>query len=108
MADNKLCFSCLQDKHTFHQCPQPRKGRAKGCNSSHNRLLRGADKVFPTKLSSNSNTNQPSGNTDQSKATTSQQTSNKTTTLSSVTDVKGLLQVTELQLVNSSGLDSKS
>ena len=106
VADNKLCFSCLRDKHTFRQCPQPRKCRAEGCNSSHNSLLHGADRVFPTKQSTNSNTIESSGNTGQSKATTSQQPSNKTTTMSSVTDVKGLLQVTELQLVNSSGLDT--
>ena len=108
MADNKLCFSCLRDKHTFRQCPQPRKCRAEGCNSSHNTLLHGADRVFPTKQSTNSNTIQPSGNTGQSKAASSQLQPNKTTTMSSVTDVKGLLQVTELQLVNSSGLDTKA
>ena len=50
----------------------------------------------------------PSGSTGQTKATTSQQPSNKTTTRSSVTDVKRLLQVTELQLVNSSGVDTKA
>ena len=38
VADNKLCFSCLRDKHTFRQCPQPRKSRAEGCNSSHNTI----------------------------------------------------------------------
>ena len=108
VADNKLCFSCSRDKHTFRQCPQPRKCRAEGCNSSHNTLLHGADRVFPAKQSTNSNTIQPSGNTGQSKATTSQQPSNKTPTMSSVTDVKGLLQVTELQLVNSSGVDTKA
>ena len=37
-----------------------------------------------------------------------QQPSNKITTMSSVTDVKGLLQVTELQLVSSFGLDTKA
>ena len=108
VADNKLCFSCLRDKHTFRQCPQPRKCRTEGCTSSHNSLLHGADRVFPTKQSTNPNTIQSSGNTGQIKATTSQQPSNKTTTMSSVTDVKGLLQVTELQLVNSSGLDTKA
>ena len=108
VADNKLCFSCLRDKHTFHQCPQPRKCRAEGCNSSHNTLLHGADRVFPAKKSTNPNTIRSSGNTDQSKATTSQQPSNKTTTMSPVTDVKGLLQVTELHLVNSSALDTKA
>ena len=45
VADNKLCFSCLGNKHTFRQCPQPRKCRAEGCNSSHNTLLHGADRV---------------------------------------------------------------
>ena len=39
VADNKLCFSCLLEKHTFRQCPQPRKCQAEGCNSSHNTLL---------------------------------------------------------------------
>ena len=108
VADNRLCFSCLRDKHTFRQCPQPRKFRAEGFNSSHNTLLHGADRVFPIKQSPNSNTAQPSGNTGLSKATTCQQSSNKTTTMSSVTDVKGLLQVTELQLVSSTGVDTKA
>ena len=75
----------------FRQCPQPGKCRAEGCNSSLNSLLHGADRVFPTKQSTNANNVQSSGNKGQSKATTSQQPSNKTTTMSSVTDVKGLL-----------------
>ena len=108
VADNKLRFSCLRDKHTFRQCPQPRKCRAEVCNSSHNTLLHGADRVFSTKKSTSPNTIQSSVNIGQSKATTSQQPSNKTTTMSSVTDVKGLLQVTELQLFSSSGLDTKA
>ena len=74
----------------------------------HNILLHGADRVFPAKQSTNPNTIQSSGNKGQSKATTSQQPSNRTTTLSSVTDVKALLQVTDMQLVNSSGLDTKA
>ena len=80
VEDNKLCFSCLRDKHTFRQCPQPRKCRAEGCNSSHNTLLHGADRVFPTKQSTNSNNIQPSGNIGQSKATPSQLQPKKTTT----------------------------
>ena len=108
MADNKLCFSCLRDKHTFRQCPQPTNCRAEGCNSLHNTLLHGADRVFPAKQSTNPNTIQSSGNTGDSKASTNQQPSNQTTTRSSVTHLKGLLQVTELQLVNSSGLDTKA
>ena len=30
VADNKLCFSCLRDKHTFRQCPQPRRAEQRG------------------------------------------------------------------------------
>ena len=108
LVDNKLCFSCLQDKRTFRQCPQPKNCRAKGCNSSHNTLLHGAHRAFPTKRSTSPNNFHPSDNTGQSKATTSHQPSNKTTTMSSVTDGNGLLQETELQLFNSSGLDTKA
>ena len=107
-ADKKLWFLCLRDKHTFRQCLQPRKCRAEGCKSSHNTLLHGADKVFPTKQSTNSNSNRPSGNIGQRKATSSQLQPNKTTAMSSVTNIRGLLQVTELQLVKSSGLDTKA
>ena len=89
VVDNKLCFSCIRDKHTIRQCSQPRNCRAEVCNSSHNTLFHGADRVFPTKLSTNPNTIQPSGNKDQSKAATSKQPSNKTTTTSSVNDIKG-------------------
>ena len=108
VVDNKHYFSCLRDKHTFRQCPQPRRCQAEGCNSSHNTLLHGAERVFPTKQSINPNTIQPSNYTGQSKATTTQQPSYMTRTMSSVTDVKGLLQVTELQLFNYSGLDTKA
>ena len=87
----------------FRQCPSPRKCRKDGCNSSHNTLLHGAEKVFPAKPSTNNNINTLKSNTSTSRPTTGQQQPSKTTTLSSVTDVKGLLQVTELKLTNSSG-----
>ena len=108
VADNKLCFSCLRDQHRFRQCPQTRKCRTEGGNSSHSTPFQGADRVFPTKQSTNPNTIQSSSNTGESKATASQKPFNKTTTMLSVTDVNGLLQVTELQLVNLSGLDTKA
>ena len=47
VAEAKLCFSCLRDKHMFRQCPSPRKCRKDGSNSSHNTLLHGAERVFP-------------------------------------------------------------
>ena len=103
VAEAKFCFSCLRGKHTFRQCPSPRKCRKDGCNSSHNTLLHGAEKVFPAKPSTNNNINTSKLNIGTSRPSTDQQQQSKTTTLSSVTDVKGLLQVTELKLTNSSG-----
>ena len=102
VAEAKLCFSCFRDKHMFRQCPSPRKCKKDGCNSSHNTLLHGAEKVFPVEPST-SNINTSKSNTGTSRLSTGQQQPSKTTTLSSVTDVKGLLQVTELKLNNSSG-----
>ena len=99
VAEAKLCFSCLREKHTFRQCPNPRKCRKDGCNSSHNTLLHGAERVYPSKSPSNNNSNSNAG-ANQSKLS-SVQSSSKTTTLSSVSNVKGLLQVTELQLKSS-------
>ena len=49
VAQAKLCFSCLRDKHMFRQCKSPLKYRKDGCNSYHNTLLHGAEKVFPAK-----------------------------------------------------------
>ena len=103
VAEAKLCFSCLHDKHMFRQCKSPRKCRQDGCNSSHNTLLHEAEKVFPAKPSTDNNINASKSNTGTSRTSTGQQQPSKTTTLSSVTDVKVLLQVTELKLTNTSG-----
>ena len=101
VAEAKLCFSCLREKHMFRQRPSPRKCRKDGCNSSQNTLLHGVEKVYPSKSPSTNNSNSNAG-ANQSKLS-SVQSSSKTTTLSSVSNVKGLLQVTELQLTGSSG-----
>ena len=84
----------------FRQFPNPRKCRTNGCNSSHNTLLHGAERVYPPKSSSTNNSNSHAG-ANQIKIS-SVKSSSKTTTLSSVSNVKGLLQVTELQLTSSS------
>ena len=105
VAEAKLCFSCLREKHMFRQCPNPRKCRKDGCNSSHNTLLHGAERVYPSKSPSNNNNSNSNAGANQSKLP-SVQSSSKTTTLSSVSNVKGLLQVTELQLKSSSGEDT--
>ena len=103
VAEAKLCFSCLRDKHMFRQCPSPRKCRKDGCNSSHNTLLHGAERVFPAKPSTNNNIDTSRSNAGTSRPSTGQQQPSKTTTLSSVPDVKGLLQVTELKVINPCG-----
>ena len=72
-------------------------------SGKHNTLLHGAESVFSANTSTNNNINTSKSNTGTSRPSTGQQQPSKTTTLSSVTDVKGLLQVTELKLTNSSG-----
>ena len=103
VAEAKLCFSCLRDKQMFRHCASPRKCRKDGCTSSHNTLLHGAERVFAAKPSTNNHINTSKSNAGTSRPSTGQQQPSKTTTLFSVTDVKGFLQVTELKLTNSSG-----
>ena len=106
VAEAKLCFSCLPDKNMFRQCPSPRKCRKDGCNSSQNTLLHGDERVFPAKPSTNSYINNSKSIAGTSRPPTCQQQPSKTTTLSSLTDVNGLLQVTELKLIISSGTNT--
>ena len=89
----------------FRHCSNPRKCRKDGCNSSHNKLLHGAERVYPSKSPSNNNKSISNASAIKSKLP-SVQSSSKTTILSSVINVKGLLQVTELQLKSTSGKDT--
>ena len=57
VAEAKLCFSCLREKPMFRHSPNLRKCRKDGRNSSHNTLLDGAEKVYPTKSPSTNNSN---------------------------------------------------
>ena len=103
MAVAELCFSCLRDKHNFRQRQSPRKCREDGCNSSHNKFFHGAEKVFQAEPSNNNINSSSKSNAGKNRPTTGQQQPSKTTTLSSVTAVKEVLQVTELKRTNSSG-----
>ena len=88
----------------FRQFPNPRKCSKEGCNSSHSTLLHGAQRLCPSKSASTKNSNSNAG-ANQSKLS-SVQSSSKTTNLSSVSNVKSLLLVTELQLTSSCGKDT--
>ena len=60
-AETKLFFSCLREMHMFRQCPNRRKCRKDGCNSSHYTLLHGAERVYQSKSPSNNNSNSNAG-----------------------------------------------
>ena len=45
-AQNRLCFACFQPDHMFRKFPRARKCTKPGCESTHNVLLHGAEKVF--------------------------------------------------------------
>ena len=91
VAEAKLCFSCLREKHMFRQiCPNPGKYRKDGCNSSHNTLIHGAARIYPSKSPPTNNNSNCIADANQSKPSKIQ-SSIKTTTLSSVSKVKGLV-----------------
>ena len=96
VADNKLCFSCFNVNHSFRQCPQPRKCTKEGCGSSHNTLLHGAERIFPNKPGApnkrDSQTSTCIGLTNREKQ------AEESSGMPSVTDIKGLLQITEVEL----------
>ena len=86
-ASNQLCVSCLNGNHGFRKCPKPRKCAHKDCNSSHNTLLYGAERVFPHKTST---TTSSSRNT---KVANQDGQTSPSTCAASVADLKGLLPI---------------
>ena len=105
VAENRLCFSCLKGSHQFRNCPNPRKCKHSGCISSHNSLLHGADRIFPKNnlkkgsKANNAPTTQPSLSvTIGGKNELPIQSSSSS--FPSVSDVKGLLQVKQVELIS--------
>ena len=95
VAENKLCFSCLKGNHFFRQCPQPRKCNKDGCNSSHNTLLHSAERVFQPRTTPKPSTNQATGSRSP-KITVNK--AGESSGVCSVSDVKGRLQITEVEI----------
>ena len=104
VADNNLCFSCFNQNHTFRKCLQPRKCTKDECGSSHNTFLHGAKRIFAKKVTSvNKDKTESSGCIGTSM---NNERSDESSGMPSVADVKGLLQVTEVEL-NSNGKSQK-
>ena len=99
VAENKLCFSCFNGQHAFCNCPQPRKCTKDGCGSTHNTLLHGAEKIFPIKYESGKAGNGEA--TTCSVTTAIQKKDEVTSCLPSISDVKGSLQITEVEVQTS-------
>ena len=96
VVDNKLCFSYSNTNLSFRQCPQPRKCTKEGCESTHNTFLHGADRICPNK---NHVTKQRNPETSTCVGATKINNDWETCSgLPSVTDVNGLLQITEVEL----------
>ena len=99
VAENKLCFSCFNGQHSFRNCPQPRKCTRDGCGSTHNTFLHGAERIFPRKPEPGKDSNGET--TSCSTATGNPKKNEVTSCLPSVSDVKGLLQIAEVELQTS-------
>ena len=115
VAEHRLCFSCLNGSHQFRNCPNPRKCKQPGCTSTHNILLHGSERIF-----TKNNAKKPS----ETKSVTDPPQSTSLVTLNSenictpnqdgnsssfpaVSDVKGLLQVKEVQLKGPTAKETK-
>ena len=92
VADNNLCFSCLNRQHFFWKCPKPRKCTAERYSSSHNVLVQGAEKDFWHRPLSWQN------NATKNSSVLVKKESRKSSGLVSQTNVKGLSQILEVKL----------
>ena len=108
IAEHKLCFSCLNDEHSFRKCPKSRKCTKEGCTSSHNTLLYGAERIFPSRpkpveqTQSLTNSSVPTSEPSTQKPQDNNPSLNSVT-LASKSDVKGLLQTVKVNLSSSYG-----
>ena len=45
IAEHKFCFACLKGNHSFRQCSRAKKCSKPECDSTHNVLFHGAEKI---------------------------------------------------------------
>ena len=104
VADKGSCFSCLGNGHGFRQCTRNMKCPSEGCNSSHNRLLHGADRIYPRrtqggeKSTSSANKQGPSHANQNLTSVNSDLAEHEAKTTSMLATVKGLLQVVKVEV----------
>ena len=103
----------MNGKHSFRTCPRQRKCTIEGCRSTHNTLLHGAERVFPVSTEKQSNvatlTNVNSTKTSSNTVENAKSMGTASSSgLTSITDVKGLLQVLEVDLLSPSDVRTRA
>ena len=93
VAEQKLCLACLNGNHSFRQCSRAKKWPKPECDSTHNVLLHGAEKLFPWK--ENSIVSKKAG-TNKSKENTKTSTHTAVSDIQDIESFKGLLPIATL------------
>ena len=104
VAEKGNCFSCLGNGHGFRQCTGIMKCPNDCWNSSHNRLLHGAERIFPGRLSGQRNS--ASGANKQGASELNRTAASRNSNLTEYTvettsmpaAVKGLLQIVKVEV----------
>ena len=95
VAEQKLCFACLNGNHSFRQCFRAKKCPNLECDSTHNVLLHKTEKIFPQK--GNSNISNKAG-TNKSKENKNISTYAAVSDIPDIESSKGLLPIATLGL----------
>ena len=90
VAEQKLCFACLNGNHSFRQCSRAKKCPKPECDCTHNVLLHGAERIFSRK--ENSNVSNKAG-TNKSKENTNTSTHAAVSDVHDIESSKGLLPI---------------
>ena len=93
VAEQKLCFACLNGNHSFRQCSRAKKCPKPECDSTHNVLLHGAERIFPGKENSNVSNKAV---TNKSKENTNTSTHATVSDVHDIESSKGLLPIATL------------
>ena len=96
VADNKLCFSCFRANHSFRECPSPANSLKKVVKAPTTHFFTVPNEFF-RKKSETPNRKNPETSTCIGTTKTNDHVA-ESSGMPSVVDVKGLLQITEVEL----------